>query len=64
MTRKADPPSRRPSRRKPSRRAPAAGLAPEAAARASNARGTDENRDCDFGLAFSVVPALRRPPDA
>jgi len=24
----------------------------------------DEKLDCDFGLAFSVVPALRRPPDA
>ncbi|HEX9603563.1 MAG TPA: hypothetical protein VF973_07395 [Myxococcales bacterium] len=64
MTRKADPPSRRPSRRKPSRRPPAPGLAPQAAARASKARGTDEKLDCDFGLAFSVVPALRRPPDA
>ena len=64
MTRKADPPSRRPFRRKPSRRPPAPELAPEAAARASKGRGTDENRDCDFGLAFSVVPALRRPPDA
>jgi len=24
----------------------------------------DEKLDCDFGLAFQVVPALRRPPDA
>jgi hypothetical protein len=63
MTRKADPPSRRPSRRKPSRRPPAPALVPQAT-RPSKARGTDENSDCDFGLAFSVVPALRRPPDA
>lgn len=63
MTRKADPPSRRPSRRKPSRRPPAPALAPQTT-RASKARGKDENPDCDFGLAFSVVPALRRPPDA
>jgi hypothetical protein len=63
MTRKADPPSRRPARRKPSRRPPASGLASQAIP-ASKARGTDEKLDCDFGLAFSVVPALRRPPDA
>jgi hypothetical protein len=63
MTRKADPPSRRPARRKPSRRPPASALASQAT-RASKARGTDEKLDCDFGLAFSVVPALRRPPDA
>jgi len=24
----------------------------------------DEKLDCDFGLAFSEMPALRRPPDA
>jgi hypothetical protein len=62
MTRKVDPPSRRPSRRKPSRRPPAHAIAPETT-RASKAR-PDESPDCDFGLAFSVVPALRRPPDA
>jgi hypothetical protein len=63
MTRKADPPSRRPSRRKPSRRPAVPGLAPQAT-RASKGRGLDEKLDCDFGLAFQVVPALRRPPDA
>jgi hypothetical protein len=62
MTRKADPPSRRPSRRKPSRRAAAPAIAPQTT-RAAKVR-TEENLDCDFGLAFSVVPALRRPPDA
>jgi hypothetical protein len=63
MTRKADPPSRRPSRRKPSRRPSVQGLPPQVT-RAPKARGTDEKLDCDFGLAFRVVPALRRPPDA
>jgi len=63
MTRKADPPSRRPSRRKPSRRTPASTLASQPNG-AAKARASDETADCDFGLAFSVVPALRRPPDA
>jgi len=63
MTRKADPPSRRPSRRKPPRRPAVPGLATQAT-RASKPRGLDEKLDCDFGLAFQVVPALRRPPDA
>jgi len=63
MTRKADPPSRRPSRRKPLRRPAVQGLAPQAT-RASKGRGLDEQLDFDFGLAFQVVPALRRPPDA
>jgi len=63
MTRKADPPTRRPSRRKPPRRPAVPGLGPQAT-RASKARGMDEKLDCDFGLAFQVVPALRRPPDA
>ena len=63
MTRKADPPTRRPSRRKQPRRQAVAGLATQAT-RPSKARGLDEKLDCDFGLAFQVVPALRRPPDA
>jgi hypothetical protein len=63
MTRKADPPTRRPSRRKPPRRPAGSGLATQAT-RASKARAVDEKMDCDFGLAFQVVPALRRPPDA
>jgi hypothetical protein len=63
MTRKADPSSRRPSRRKPSRR-PAAQVLNAQAPRASKGRAMDEKLDCDFGLAFQVVPALRRPPDA
>jgi hypothetical protein len=63
MTRKADPPSRRPSRRKPSRPPVSQGAAPQPA-RASSRRPADGVADCDFGLAFSVVPALRRPPDA
>jgi len=62
MTRKADPPSRRPSRRKPSRKPSAQVLAPETA-RVRKGR-SEEASDCDFGLAFSVVPALRRPQDA
>jgi hypothetical protein len=63
MTRKADPPSRRPSRRKPSRAPAGQGVAPQQT-RPSNRRTAEANLDCDFGLAFSVVPALRRPPDA
>jgi len=63
MTRKADPPSRRPSRRKPTRRPPASALAAPMP-RAAKARAVDDSLDCDFGVAFSVVPALRRPPDA
>jgi hypothetical protein len=62
MTRKADPPTRRPSRRKP-RRPAVPGLGTQAT-KASKASGMDEKLDCDFGLAFQVMPALRRPPDA
>ena len=62
MARKAEPPSRRPSRRKPSRRPPAPVLDSETPKESK--AGPDESADCDFGLAFSVVPALRRPPDA
>lgn len=61
MTRKADPPTRRPSRRKPPRRPAVPGLAAQAT---RTSKALDEKLDCDFGLAFQVVPALRRPPDA
>jgi len=63
MTRKADPPTRRPSRRRPPR-APAGQGTASQQTRPSTRRSTETTVDCDFGLAFSVVPALRRPPDA
>jgi hypothetical protein len=63
MTRKADPPSRRPSRRKPSGRSSSQRVAPQLP-NAAKAPASDASQDCDFGLAFSVVPALKRRSDA
>jgi len=64
MSRKADPPSRRPVRRSSARRAQTAGPRPPQSQTAGKAAAADARADCDFGLALCVVPALRRRPDA
>lgn len=58
MTRKAEPPSRRPPRRGAH---PATTRAPIRKARPAP---LDVSYDADFGVAFAVVPALKRRPDA
>jgi len=59
MSRKAEPPSRRPSRRRVT-------PDPEVILRpASKISGTaEEPQDSDFGLCLALAPALRRRPHA
>jgi len=64
MTRKADPPSRRPVRRSAGRRLRPGGHQPQPTPTGGKAAAADARTDCDFGLALYVVPALRRRPDA
>ena len=60
MTRKAEPPGRRTPRRRP----PAATQSQPPRGRKVKAVPLETGYDSDFGVAFAVVPALRRRPDA